>query len=600
MVEGSISFVEDIRMQTGAKRERDKSAQPNSPDRNQPGDFGSVRIQTQADPRTNSDPNAIDDSLVEFSPHGQLPRLDLGIDWESPWRGFRSSARDFLSGEHMPKNHELPADSDLRVQWIEGRNSPWAFAASSIWHVIAVTLVILPIWGFLPSPAHTLAPPDIQVMWTPPVDLPPIHLQAPVAPAAKPQHHAAIARKMAAKLLPPPKGADAFHPRQTMLSIPVRTTHPRQTLIQPAAPMAAPKINQQLPNLVEWAANTPAPNLELQVAPSTAAPRMRQRRISAVAPDIANLEKNSGPLNIAPSPAINPAPQMPMAPMSAASAKFHARQLAGAAPQVNATAGASGLRDVVALSASPAPPAPVVEVPRGNLAARVAISPAGAHRGAPEGTPSASGSASSHAVSGNGSLPASVSISGGSGRAVASGGGIGASHAPSRLMLKPMYSVPKRTEPRTGPADVAGLAPNERPEDLFAGKEIHALNIALPNVTSSSGNWTLNFAQLDEGTSPFSRPTGVLYGPVPMTTVDPKYPAEAIRQNIEGEVVLYAIIRADGSVDSIQIVRRLDPLVDREAVAALAQWKFRPATRNGKPVAVEAVVHIPFNFKPPE
>lgn len=167
-------------------------------------------------------------------------------------------------------------------------------------------------------------------------------------------------------------------------------------------------------------------------------------------------------------------------------------------------------------------------------------------------------------------------------------------------MLKPMYSLPERPEPRTGPADVAGLAPNERPEDLFTGKEIHSLNIALPNVTSTTGNWALNFAQLDEGTSPFNRPTGVLYGPVPITKVDPKYPAEAIRQNIEGEVVLYAIIRANGSVDSIQIVRHLDPLVDREAVAALAQWKFRPATRNGKPVAVEAVVHIPFNYKPPE
>lgn len=586
-------------MQTGAKRERDKSVQPVSPDRNQPGNFGADYIHAGADARAKPEPNAMDDSLIEFSPHGQLPRLDLGIEWESRWRGFRSSAHDFLSGQRAPRNNELPADSDLRVQWIEGRNSPWAFAASSAWHVVAIALIILPIWGFLPSPAHTLAPPDIEVTWTPPVDLPPIHLQAPVVPA-KPQHHAAVVRKIAEKQSPSPKGADAFHPRQTMLSIPVRITHPRQTLIQPTAPMAPPKINQQLPNLVQWAANTPAPNLELQVAPSAAAPRMRQRRISAVAPDIANLEKNAGPLNIASSPAVNPAPQMPMAPMSAASAQFRTRQLAGAAPQVTAAADAPGLRDVVALSASPAPPAPVVEVPRGNLAARIAISPAGAHRGAPEGTISGSGGSSPRAVTGNGSLPASVSVSGGTGRAVASGGGIGASHSPSRLMLKPMYSLPKRPEPRTGPADVAGLAPNERPEDLFTGKEIHSLNIALPNVTSTTGNWALNFAQLDEGTSPFNRPTGVLYGPVPITKVDPKYPAEAIRQNIEGEVVLYAIIRANGSVDSIQIVRHLDSLVDREAVAALAQWKFRPATRNGKPVAVEAVVHIPFNYKPPE
>lgn len=588
-------------MQTGAKRERDKPVQPASPEGSHAGDFGASHGNEAAEATAKSR-EAVDDSLIEFSPHGQLPRLDLGIDWESPWRGFRSSARDFLSGQRTPKNNELPPDSDLRVEWIEGKNSPWAFAASSVWHVIAVALLILPIWGFLPSAAHNLTPPDIEVSWTAPQDLPPIHLPAPVAPAPKPVHHEPALRKMAEKQPPPPKGADAFHPRQTMLSVPVRITHPRQTLIQPAAPMTPPKINAQLPNLVQWAANTPAPAPALELTASGAAPKMRQRQISAVAPDIANVEKNPGPLNIAPSPVVNPAPQMPITPMSAATSRSRATQVAGAAPQVNATASDPGLRDVVALSASPAPPRPVVEVPRGNLAARVSISPAGTHRGTPDGASSSTGgSSSSRTGGGNRSLPAAVSISGGRGRAVASGGGIGAGHASSRLLLKPMNSLPERPKPRTGPADVAGLAPNERPEDLFAGKEIHSLNIALPNVTSSSGsNWALNFTQLDEGTSPFNRPTGVLYGPVAVTKVDPKYPVEAIRENIEGEVVLYAIIRADGLVDSIQVVHHLDPLVDREAVAALAQWKFRPATRNGKPVAVEAIVHIPFNYKPPE
>ncbi|HTU36169.1 MAG TPA: TonB family protein [Candidatus Acidoferrum sp.] len=585
-------------MQTGTKRERDKPAQPATPDRNQPQDFGSNHGQA-VDALAKSQANAVDDSLIEFSPHGELPRLDLGIDWGSPWREFRSSAHDFLSGERAPKNHELPADSDLRVHWIEGKNSPWAFAASSVWHVLAVALLILPIWGFLPSAAHTLAPPDIEVSWTAPRDLPPIHLPAPISPAPKPEHHAQALRQTPQKELAAPKGADAFHPRQTILSIPVRITHPRQTLIQPAAPMTPPKISPQLPNLVQWAASTPAPEPELQLTVSAAAPRMRQRQINAVAPDIANLEKNPGPLNIAPSPAVSLAPQMPIAPMSAAVARFRGRQVAGAAPQVNATAGDPSLRNVVALSASPVPPAPVVEVPRGNLAARVAISPVGTHRGAPEGTSSGSGGAA-RPLGGRGSLPAAVSVSGGNSHGATSGGGIGASHPPSRLLLKPMSGLSERPKPRTGPADVAGLAPNERPEDLFAGKEIHSLNIALPNVTSMTGNWALNFAQLDDGNTPFSRPTGILYGPVPVTKVDPKYPVEAIRENIEGEVVLYAIIRANGSVDSIQVVRHLDPLVDREAVAALAQWKFRPATRDGKPVDVEAIVHIPFNYKLPE
>jgi TonB family protein len=243
-----------------------------------------------------------------------------------------------------------------------------------------------------------------------------------------------------------------------------------------------------------------------------------------------------------------------------------------------------------------------VAVPRGNLAARMAISPAGARRGAPGGANiSATNGGSGAGAAGNGSLPAAVSISGGNGRAIASSGGI-ASNRALKLRLEPMNSPPEPEHaiPRSGPADVASLAPNQPPEALFSGKEIHTLNITLPNVTSMSGNWILNFAQLDESTSPFHRPSGRLSGPVPVRKVDPKYPVEAIRENIEGEVVLYAIIRANGSVDSIQVVRHLDPLLDPCAVRALAQWKFRPALRNGKPVDVEAVVHIPFNYKPPE
>jgi TonB family protein len=58
--------------------------------------------------------------------------------------------------------------------------------------------------------------------------------------------------------------------------------------------------------------------------------------------------------------------------------------------------------------------------------------------------------------------------------------------------------------------------------------------------------------------------------------------------------VLYAVIRADGSVDSVELVRGIDQQLDANAMEALTQWKFRPATRQGTPVDVEAIVHIPF------
>jgi len=43
-------------------------------------------------------------------------------------------------------------------------------------------------------------------------------------------------------------------------------------------------------------------------------------------------------------------------------------------------------------------------------------------------------------------------------------------------------------------------------------------------------------------------------------------------------------------------VKGIDPQLDTNAMRALAQWKFRPAERNGEPVDLEAIVHIPFHL----
>jgi len=540
----------------------------------------------------------------------RLPAFDLSVRWESPWHGFWSSLRDSFTTPRPAKEGPVPGDAVLRVEWVRGKLPARAFGASCLWHAVAVILLVLPIWGFLPEPKTTLAPVQIEVAWyRPPEDLPRISLRAP-APISKPISPPADASKPVEQ-----QGADTYHPQQTIISIPVHITHPRQTLIQPDAPPTPPKIVPQLPNIVEWAATAPA-RPQYQISSTSAAPRIERRTVPDVAvPEVANVEKTPGPLNIAAALSVNPQPKMPVQPMSAPAARRNpGRTDAVAAPEVGSadSAGDSSLRRLIALSATPGPAAPEVPVPQGNLAARISMSPEGTKPGAAGGpedragsgaganSTSASGAGSAGAAGGNGNFPASVSISGGilPARSRAGPGGIGASRSASGLDLRPTLSAADLSAPRRGPSVVGAIDPDIAPEKILSGKEVYTLHVNMPNFTSAAGSWILNFAQLEED-DPRYKQGGQLATPVPIEKVDPQYPQSAIRENIDGEVILYAIIRKDGSVDSIQLVHGIDPQLDHNAMEALARWKFRPAARDGNPVDVEAVVYIPFRFRSP-
>ena len=151
---------------------------------------------------------------------------------------------------------------------------------------------------------------------------------------------------------------------------------------------------------------------------------------------------------------------------------------------------------------------------------------------------------------------------------------------------------------RTGPPDFASLPPGAKPETVFAYKKIYTLNVNMPNLNSATGSWILNFSELhsDSENTHHARETSELSGPVPMQKVDPQYPQTLKNDRVAGEVVLYAVIRRDGSVDSIQLVRGIDQQLDANAIRALRQWKFRPGAKQGTPVELEAIVHIPFRL----
>lgn len=84
--------------------------------------------------------------------------------------------------------------------------------------------------------------------------------------------------------------------------------------------------------------------------------------------------------------------------------------------------------------------------------------------------------------------------------------------------------------------------------------------------------------------------------PRPTFTPDPKYPSEARKKHIEGKVLMEATIGTDGAAHDVQIVKSLGHGLDEESINALKKWKFRPAMREGKPVAVKIKVEMAFKM----
>lgn len=77
--------------------------------------------------------------------------------------------------------------------------------------------------------------------------------------------------------------------------------------------------------------------------------------------------------------------------------------------------------------------------------------------------------------------------------------------------------------------------------------------------------------------------------------VKPVYTGEALRREIEGDVVLEVVVLADGAVGAIRVVRSLGHGLDETAVTAMRQWRFNPARRQG--VAVDVVVEVAMEFR---
>jgi protein TonB len=79
----------------------------------------------------------------------------------------------------------------------------------------------------------------------------------------------------------------------------------------------------------------------------------------------------------------------------------------------------------------------------------------------------------------------------------------------------------------------------------------------------------------------------------------PQYTSDAMRAKVQGTVLLECVVRPDGTVGEVQLVRSLDPTfgLDQQAITAAKKWRFAPGTRMGEPVPVLVTIELTFTLR---
>jgi hypothetical protein len=115
--------------------------------------------------------------------------------------------------------------------------------------------------------------------------------------------------------------------------------------------------------------------------------------------------------------------------------------------------------------------------------------------------------------------------------------------------------------------------------------------VPIENLPDYSGDWILWFAEQDQkpGNAPLMR------APVPLRKLEP---VETLLPGgrTEFRIQIGAVIRKDGTIDAIALLRNAGPAFAQAVIQDVGSWEFKPATRDGAPVDVDVILEIPFSF----
>jgi TonB family protein len=547
--------------------------------------------------------------------------LNLLVELEPRRRAFWSSVNAALRPVRPVHESELGLWRDVFVR----QGMPWGrFVQSVILHSGALALVWMLTFTWLrqqsivPTPAFDRAS---VITYTPEESLPPLDTGVP-DPA------------------PPAKGDPEFA-KQPILSVPKEADNRKQTIVAP--PDVRLNRDVPLPNMIAMSTPAPvvpidatkgpmrrfaapdtqivAPAPELNTAQSRVVRSALTSSIIAPPPEVTTSRTRgmAGPdasivepppdvtrssmgradaLNIGPSQVVAPAPQLTIASQHTVSGRGTGGLPSGVqpvAPPPSMGGGGGNRRDgrLIALGIRPVAPTGPVTAPGGNRRGTFAANPSG--RPGAAGTPGSAQGVGTKA-SGNGTNGNTAGVRGRDNGSLPSGLHVGAADSAGRVSSNGGGTeIASATSPRVGGAKAAPVSEDKVTDvdrQVFGGKRFYSMTSNTPNLNSSTGSWVIRFAELKATKQP-----GELSAPDAVQKSDPGYPIELMRANVQGTVTLYAIIHSDGTVGEIRVLTSPDDRLDALAKSALSRWKFRPATKGGQPVALEAVVVIPFRAK---
>jgi TonB family protein len=558
------------------------------------------------------------------------PDPALEVPWAAPWEGWLDNVRVLREPlPALPEDATEPAfrDADVRLRQSRQRE----LLVSVALHVLFLSL---PVPEFLTrppayKPTFTTVRIEYDLRWTGTSPVLP-----PISPTRRPERKPGPGGQEGQPL--PPPGADIVSP-QVIVSNPPQPNHPTQTLLQQfgleKSRVQAPDV--RLPNMVIPPSADAAPTAQVDLK------RMRvpDAPLDLTGPPRSGLPprpKSRAELAMQEMPLENLMPRLTL-PTSAGG-----EGSTGTAPEVNAPMGVPRSGDlatpgVIALSANPAAPGPVLRLPDTNLRARFTAGPVagrGSPGGVPGGVPGASGG-SGGGPGGEGGGPGGLAAP----DILVTPGGpvppgpviVGVERPPGAAVPPPpppartaaASAAPQPSEAQRGrqedarseqasPSKSAQQRARELLEAARAGSQsrrrVDTTYAFIPALTSQSSTWMLRYAERDPGSpgrvatagisanSPRKNPD--LVPPRAMKKVDPCYPSDAYRERVDGTVVLYGVIRADGVVEDATLVEGIEPRVDTRAVRAFAQSVFEPARKKGQPIEVEVLVEIPFRLAP--